>query len=753
MNLTGYSDPLSVRAGEAVSFMLGADQAGSAQVRLVRLLHGDTNPLGPGFVEREVGADLPRTVEVGPQATRTGSYAVAEDPSGQLGAIAERGTLYAFIRPSMVGEREQAIAGAWDWKSNCGVGLFISAAGCLTLKVGNGTSVEQVSCSERMAANVWYFVAGGWDVKAGTLHVWQRGRINRWNSVVGLAPGYQLDDAKAYATSVPSPIIPRRFAVAAALSFDSDVGALFNGKIDRHGACSALLDEDQLTRLSQGRPPESAVLLAHWDTTAGYSKEGAIGDVIVDVGPHQLDAKGVNRPVRGMTGWNWGGRSDSARVAPEEYGAIGFHDDALTDCRWTPSLRFEVPIDLPSGVYALRVRMSGQEDHVPFFVSSAEPKAKLAVLMSTFTYLAYANERLAFDGALAEAVVAHTPVMSPGDVEWKRDQKFGMSTYDVHSDGGGVCYSSSRRPIQNLRPRYRMPTIGVPWALPADLSLIWWLDAKGYQADVITDHDLHRDGAALLAPYRAVVTVTHPEYHSEAMLNGIEDYLAGGGRVAYLGGNGFYWVTEIRPDEPWCIEIRRLESGTRGWQAAPGEAYLATTGERGGLWRARGRAPQKLVALGFTAEGMDESQPFERLPDSFDVGVSWIFEGIGAEELIGNFGLGLNGAAGLEVDRYDLSLGTPPHTKLLASSFGHSDGYQMTQEDIYCAFPGAGGTQNPMVRGDMAYFTTATGGAVFAVGSIAWSQALPCNGGDNNVSRVLQNVLNAFVHEDLPPNP
>ena len=46
---------------------------------------------------------------------------------------------------------------------------------------------------------------------------------------------------------------------------------------------------------------------------------------------------------------------------------------------------------------------------------------------------------------------------------------------------------------------------------------------------------------------------------------------------------------------------------------------------------------------------------------------------------------------------------------------------------------------------DVIYFTTAKGGAVFASGSIAWSQALPVNGGDSNVATITRNVLEAFV--------
>ena len=234
-------------------------------------------------------------------------------------------------------------------------------------------------------------------------------------------------------------------------------------------------------------------------------------------------------------------------------------------------------------------------------------------------------------------------------------------------------------------------------------------------------------------------------------MDATEDYLRDGGRLIYAGGNGYYWVSGLRESEAHCMEVRKLDNGSRAWQADPGEAYLACTGERSGLWRSRGRAPQKIVGVGFTSEGMDESQPFERMPDSFHRRASWMFEGIGPQESIGNFGLGLGGAAGIEIDRYDLALGTPPHALLLAASHGHSDNYPLVSEEITYAFPGRGGTQDPLVRADITYFTTAHDGACLSIGSIAWSQALPVNDGDNNVATVMRNVLNAFLQTGKLP--
>lgn len=52
------------------------------------------------------------------------------------------------------------------------------------------------------------------------------------------------------------------------------------------------------------------------------------------------------------------------------------------------------------------------------------------------------------------------------------------------------------------------------------------------------------------------------------------------------------------------------------------------------------------------------------------------------EELIGEFGFALGGAAGVELDRYDLALGTPPHTLLIAASIGHTDNYPLVSDEI-----------------------------------------------------------------------
>jgi N,N-dimethylformamidase len=306
-----------------------------------------------------------------------------------------------------------------------------------------------------------------------------------------------------------------------------------------------------------------------------------------------------------------------------------------------------------------------------------------------------------------------------------------------------------------MRPKHRnwsVPGTSSLWAFNSDLHLIDWLEQRGIDFDVYTDEDVEREGYELLATYPAVMTGTHPEYVSERMLSAFELYQQRGGRFMYMGGNGFYWVTCFHPDNPGIIEVRRGESGTRAWTSNPGEYVNAFDGRFGGLWRQRGRMPSKVCGVTFTAYGFDASGYYRRLDDSYTPECKWIFDGVD-EECFGDYGLLGGGAAGLELDRYDIDAGTPRHAYVLATSEGHSDLMMQVNEEIHYHVRGfyEGANRNPLVRADLVYYTTPGGGAVFSTGSIAWCGSLSHNGYDNAVSRITENVVRRFASEDPLP--
>ena len=97
---------------------------------------------------------------------------------------------------------------------------------------------------------------------------------------------------------------------------------------------------------------------------------------------------------------------------------------------------------------------------------------------------------------------------------------------------------------------------------------------------------------------------------------------------------------------------------------------------------------------------MDRSSYYRRNPDSFEPGASWIMEGVGADEKIGNFGLDQGGAAGLELDWYDPKLGSPAWAYVIASSEGHTRLMLEVRENGSLTVPYMGGDLDPNVRAD-----------------------------------------------------
>jgi hypothetical protein len=143
------------------------------------------------------------------------------------------------------------------------------------------------------------------------------------------------------------------------------------------------------------------------------------------------------------------------------------------------------------------------------------------------------------------------------------------------------------------------------------------------------------------------------------------------------------------------------------------------------------------------AQGFDVSSYYVRKPDSFDPRAAFIFEGVGPEEKIGDFGLVGGGAAGLELDIVDRSLGSPPHTLVLAASEGHGQAYILVPEEVTSPSPISTARRIPG-SAPSSPSSKRQRRRVFCTGSIAWAGSLWHRGYDNNVSRITGNVLRRF---------
>ena len=632
----------------------------------------------------------------------------------------------------MSSNAEQAILGHGDPASGSGFALVINHKGCLTLRIATAEGPLEASIETPLAARQWARVWATFDGATGCVTLGQEPLGNP-------LAAHQADHTEQ-SSSATARLEATGPIMIAALAGDP-ARAHFNGKIEAPALFARALDDGELKAAFELDNP--ADLLTRWD----FSRDIA-STRIEDISPAGLHGHIVNLPARAMTGSTWSGRETCWRHAPEQYGAIHFHEDDIYDFGWETDFSFTLPADLKSGVYGVRLNCGDQWDCMPFFVCPPrnERRAKLCVLASVFTYVIYGNHtRPGFGEPWRQRAKAWNGYPhNPGD-----HPEYGCSTYNFHPDGSGICHASHRRPLLTLRPGY--PTFGEDYTVSglrhfqADSHLIAWLEKTGIDYDILTDRELHEEGAAVLAGYDAVTTGSHPEYHTSKTLDALQGYRDQGGNLLYLGGNGFYWRVALHGEEPGAIEIRRGEGGIRAWAAEPGEYFNAFDGNYGGLWRRSGRAPQKLAGVGFSAQGLFEGSYYRKTAAAADPRVAWMFEGI-EEEILGDFGFSGGGAAGFELDRADVRLGTPENAIVVASSENHQDHFVLVpEEQLTHTTTWNGEDPLDLIRADMTYFETPSGGAVFATGAITFCGSLPWNDYDNNISRLLGNVLRRFL--------
>ncbi|MEQ9643547.1 MAG: LamG-like jellyroll fold domain-containing protein [Alphaproteobacteria bacterium] len=732
--LLAYCDPISAVPGDAVRAMVSCEGAATYRADIVRLYSPEASPEAPPFREEVFDCAVNGEHPGRAQPTVIGSF-VEIPPSARINDL-DGFSILATIWPTLPGDGVQALIGNWDDEARSGFALYLDAAGRLALRVGDGRETFELCVERPLTRKVWYQVAATLDAATGRLVLWQTPlSANRF-----LAE----ETMSAQATTEVRPRGTGPLLIAAWRSGNQrvnglpDVAACYSGKIEAPRIAERAFERAELARFvgpDWAALPLATDVVAAWDFAIGID-----GDTVTDTSANRLDGETRNLPARAMTGHNWTGDEHDWRVAPEQYGAIHFHEDDLDDARWQPDLELTIPDDMPSGIYAWRLRADDAEYHVPFYVRPprGETRSAVAYLASTATHAAYINNVARFVSAYVELYQGRLTVVDETDMLLLEHTEIGLSTYDVHRDGSGVCYSSRLRPATNIRPKGRL------WNFSVDMFIVDWLAQCYGEVDVITDEDLHLEGLDLLRDYRVVLTGSHPEYYSAAMLDGLDAWLRRGGRMMYMGGNGFYWRIAHHPDNPAIIEVRRAEDGVRAWIAEPGEYHHSFTGEHGGLWRRQGRAPNKIAGVGFISQGFDASTYYRRLDAADDPRVSFIFEGV-EDDILGDFGEMRDGAAGIEIDCISHDQGTPPHALVVARSENHSNTYEIVAEEIAVPHGMTDGAHNPVVHADMTFFETPGGGAVFATGSIAYAGALGWNNFDNNIARLTTNVLRRFA--------
>ncbi len=369
------------------------------------------------------------------------------------------------------------------------------------------------------------------------------------------------------------------------------------------------------------------------------------------------------------------------------------------------------------------------------------------------------------------------------------------NTYNAYNDWGGpnlymgATRVSFRRPfapgfLKKPEPAVRYPNVGAIGDDPeherfrdwADLhalsrwsgsagwhnwerSFVRWAERQGYGVDVAVNADLelHPD---VLDGYRLAVSVGHDEYWTWGMRDRLEDFVAGGGNVAFLSGNAVYWQVRFEDDGAamTCYKDRYAED-----PVFAADHRRATT-----LWssRAVGRPENYLTGLSFTRGGyirMGSAVP--RGSGGFTAWRPghWAFDGTGLR--YGDlFGSG-DAIAAYEVDGCEWTLsaedglpvptgrdGTPEEFTILATAPARlwsrhelpsryrpsaAGDLEMTAEAV---FGDAAPEHVRRLSHNHAVMGTYTrGGTVFSAGTTDWSYGL--DGHDPAVERITRNVL------------
>jgi len=729
VGLIGYCDPWTAGPGGSLSFMISSAGGRPFRSRVVRVRSADPNPAGPGMKLLPVPA-FPEHVHPGrEQHSHPGSSGWAACPplgDGPFHIIVNARCLKHFDEP-------ECLLALQNEAGDKSLALCLQQG---TLQLRSGGDVIATT-GINLAPQTWWSIGVVIDLRR-SLATFDVVELRPRSKPIRRARyDFHIEGAAAAVPSdwshVSLAAITRGFATLC-----------FNGQLEAPTLGMGSLPDLQLVGGALGVDRRQA--LAAWDFSEGIETQ-----IFHDSGPAGLQGTFRNLPTRATKGSNWSGREMNWRHCASEYGAVHFHADDVGDVGWERSIVLPVPEGVKSGVYALLIENDTGSDLIPFYVLPQRQCAngpRIVFLAPTMTYLAYANHAR---GNWSDTLRQRAKVWGAYPHNPDETPDFGFSTYNRHPDGTGIALSSRRRPIMTMRPGYLTFESPIGSGLkhfPDDTHLLDWLEQKGFDFDVVTDEDLDQHGVELIRDYTVLITGSHPEYHTENMLNALEVYRAGGGNFCYMGGNGFYWRIAKSSDLPYVLEVRRGESGIRAWAAEPGEYYHQFDGSYGGLWRRNGRPPQALVEIGFAVQGLFEGSPYRRTSESFGPDMRWIFDGVDGETF-GEFGLSGGGAGGFELDQVSEQLGTSRNAVVLARSEGHGPSFKGVPEDVLTHTLSVGGGTEA-IEAHMVYGVNDAGGQVFSTGSITFIGSLPYNNYDNPVSRIVENVVRRFMTGPKP---
>jgi hypothetical protein len=544
--------------------------------------------LGPRFDDpqaEEMVASFPQQ-PAAPHPIHPGSYIHV---SKYLKEEIPAGTLEVWIRPWRI-RGTQAIFSVYDYPNHCSMAWMINEQGQLILYLGDGgryrseweyTSPAQVVHlpGPKNPGDIrWHHLVASWDGSIRRLYVnGQKIAERRWEvkvrgAAVPLRWGAAGEQGKA-----------TRF-----LDADLAMPVLY---------ARALTDKEIEQRWTdRGLTPPQDALFGCWPL------QEEKGEHVRDISSYQRHGYIINHGT-----WMIGGPSFDPNVPrfgkydpsqdPKRGHGIRLASDDLYDCRWPVRHEWNIPENALPGLYVARFQFTLNKQtltqYVTFIVKRAPHRAKapLLVLAATNTWRAYSSTPFAVPPPQRKYV------WGTGGVSNQPNQPPAFSFYRTHAAGQGTYQLGLRMPWPVASP-YVLYGGATDYShlCRAERPLHVWLEQNGYDYDIISDYDLHRQ-PDILNSYKVLIIVGHNEYWSVPMYQGLEQYLKRGGQVINLSGNTLFWRVSFN-EQGTIMECRKVDAP--GHQMPPhrrGEAWHSHDGRRGGLMRECGYPGWKLLAL------------------------------------------------------------------------------------------------------------------------------------------------------------
>jgi hypothetical protein len=566
-----YADRESTAPGEVIQFHLSHDRP--VQAEICRLGLNVEDP-ADDTVLHPFGTIPPQTQPIHP-----GSYVhVAKRLKGSLTSF----TVEAWVRPWRT-DRLMGVVSQEDKESSEGWALGIGKDGYVGFYLGDGVSEDDALVHRTPPGQVtrgrWHHLVARWD--GAEKQVWVDGRkVSSWPFPGPLRPG-------------PHPIRLGAMSEKAVTTrlLDGDLAMV----VVRNNAISD--EEIQQRHGEQGLLPSTGpAVLACWT----FAEER--GAQVRDISRHGRHGQIINHGT-----WMIGGPSFDAGIPrfadyqpaedPRRGHGLRLLSDDLYDCGWEPSLRWKVPAGIRSGFHVLRLRW--EEDGKPHFqhatfVVRRSPRRRAApilLLAATNTWRAYNAS------AFGRIQPGARQICGTDGLPNAEGNPPAFSFYRGHAAGPGTYQLGSRLPWPASGPYLRYgDATDYSHLARADRFTQTWLEREGYDYEVISDLDLHRNPGQLRS-HRVFLINGHSEYWSIEMYRGLEEYLGAGGRAMVLSGNSLFWRVSFNP-EGTIMECRKVDAP--GDQLRPeqrGEAWHSHDGQRGGMLRECGFPGWRLIGL------------------------------------------------------------------------------------------------------------------------------------------------------------